>query len=312
MGNRGAWGTAVGVLATVVLAAGCESSGTASPVTSKATTTTTTTPVSLPPGEYQVLLDEADRVIAAVADRFAGTLALTDYTALTKEFRDVLEAQATVLDKQVPPSAVGEQHREVVKGLRVASEYATSVTFSGSPTDSCGLPTRVTPVQLDGLRLSTMETSKLKTRAAALTGKGYKFGSFVALVERPLALPAEQSRRAGNGEMVLRNGPRGRGVLKVINSDESDVAVAVMTGTPPTPQSMVYVRAGATARVTGVGGGYEVFFKTGADWDPAARGFTRDCAFQKFDQPFGANESWEITLKKRVGGNASTSAAPNF
>ena len=55
---------------------------------------------------------------------------------------------------------------------------------------------------------------------------------------------------------------------------------------------------------------YNIFTAGGEDWDNAKKGFTRDCAFSKFDDDFAFSSSgdrWTITLEQVVGGNASTS-----
>jgi hypothetical protein len=62
-------------------------------------------------------------------------------------------------------------------------------------------------------------------------------------------------------------------------------------------------------------GTYEVFFTTGNDWDDVNQRFTRDCSFEKFDDPveFTTRDLedsieysiWELSLAT-LGGNAPT------
>jgi hypothetical protein len=67
------------------------------------------------------------------------------------------------------------------------------------------------------------------------------------------------------------------------------------------------VKAGRRATITRIGGGYSVYFKTGKGWNSRVHQFSSNCSFQKFDQPFGRNESWQIGLQPTTFGNASTS-----
>ncbi|MEV0291528.1 MULTISPECIES: hypothetical protein [unclassified Kribbella] len=75
---------------------------------------------------------------------------------------------------------------------------------------------------------------------------------------------------------------------------------------------MTYVRAGQEASVKGIRGGYVLYFKSGTAWNGKTRQFTKSCSFQKFDQPFSANQGWRISLKPTIGGNASTSEVDGY
>ena len=70
--------------------------------------------------------------------------------------------------------------------------------------------------------------------------------------------------------------------------------------------------------MTGVNDGtYNIFFTGGADWDAGARAFTRDCAFQQFEDRLAFRtertstqirwSTWKITLQPVAGGTARTS-----
>lgn len=101
--------------------------------------------------------------------------------------------------------------------------------------------------------------------------------------------------------------------LRVDNGGNADVAVSIVTGgKPASPHIMTYVRSGQVATVSGIRGGYQLYFKSGSDWNPKTRRFTKGCSFRKFDQQFGSNEVWEITLKPVIGGNASTSEVGGY
>jgi hypothetical protein len=80
------------------------------------------------------------------------------------------------------------------------------------------------------------------------------------------------------------------------------------------PLLSVYVRGGATSRVTGVRDGvYRVYYTKGVDWDPHARTFTRQCAFERFDGTFDfkttatQSTAWTVGLEPATGGNVNAS-----
>jgi hypothetical protein len=68
----------------------------------------------------------------------------------------------------------------------------------------------------------------------------------------------------------------------------------------------MYVQAKKTATVYRIGGGYQLYVKSGKDWNPKRRQFSSDCSFKKFDQPFSKNQGWEVQLQASVLGNASS------
>jgi hypothetical protein len=75
----------------------------------------------------------------------------------------------------------------------------------------------------------------------------------------------------------------------------------------------VYVRGGGKAKVGGIRDGtYEIVWTEGRDWDNSLHAFTRDCAFQRFEDPFSYTttprtyQTQTITLRPVVGGNART------
>ncbi|MEU8899104.1 hypothetical protein [Nocardia sp. NPDC048505] len=120
------------------------------------------------------------------------------------------------------------------------------------------------------------------------------------------------NRRGAHGSIVQQNGLNGRGTLRIENGNSADFAVVVTNRDPKTPQATIYVHGNSEATLDGIAGTYYVYLKTGTDWDQATLNFTRARQFQKFDDPFDANSSWEITLQPSVAGNASTSDVPAF
>ena len=85
-------------------------------------------------------------------------------------------------------------------------------------------------------------------------------------------------------------------------------------GKNPKPVFTVYVRSKGSFTAKGIRSGtYRIYTASGADWNAAKKGFTRDCSFSKFDDTFKFTTTsvsasiWTVTLTPVVGGNASTS-----
>jgi hypothetical protein len=120
--------------------------------------------------------------------------------------------------------------------------------------------------------------------------------------------PASEQVRPDNGDVLVRRGAEGMGRLKITNGTTKDVAISIVgNGQPPgSPQAMVYLRATQSTTVNRISGAYHLYFKSGTDWDADRRQFRSDCSFKKFDQTFGKNQSWQVNLQPRPGGNAAT------
>jgi hypothetical protein len=121
------------------------------------------------------------------------------------------------------------------------------------------------------------------------------------------------NRRAPNGQVLQRDGKRGSGLLRITNGSDEDAVVAVVSGGDAKhPQASIYVRAGSSARLTGLSGTYSVYFKSGYDWDAKQGGFTRGCEYESFLELFTPDSNWKIDLHKTEDGNALTSEVPAF
>jgi len=144
--------------------------------------------------------------------------------------------------------------------------------------------------------------------AKADAAHAYKIGIFLP------APVAEQNRRLGNGTFVKKGTRNGSGKLKIDNSGATeDAAISVVPANTKASAFTVYVTAGQTYTVSGVKDGtYQIYLTTGTDWDPAAPGFSRKCAFEKFADSFQFTTTsrqytqWTITLQASTGGNAQT------
>ena len=103
--------------------------------------------------------------------------------------------------------------------------------------------------------------------------------------------PEPTDSRPANGDVVIRTGAGGNGALRVKNGSATDVAVSIVTpGKPPSkPHIMLYVQSKKTATVYRIGGCYNLYVKSGKDWNPKRRQFSSDCSFKSFDQSFSRN-----------------------
>jgi hypothetical protein len=152
-------------------------------------------------------------------------------------------------------------------------------------------------------------TATLAVPQTQLKALGLKFGSSL-----PDLGPEPADVRPSNGDIVVRTGAGGSGRLRVKNGTSQDVAVAVVKtgGVPSKPHVLMYVQAKKTATINRIGGGYNLYFKSGKDWNPKRRQFSSDCSFSKFDQGFGKNQGWQVDLQPSVLGNAPTSETDPF
>jgi len=172
-----------------------------------------------------------------------------------------------------------------------------------SDSDQTELNARCGGVAYTSQKVQRKLRADLNGAIVPLTRLKLKFGGSL-----PDAGPEPKVVRPSNGEILVRSGAAGSGRLKVTNGTANDVAVSIVTdGKPPgEPHVMAYIQAGKVATITQVGGAYHIYFKTGTDWNPTRRQFGAGCAFQKFDQPFGRNEGWQVNLEPTLGGNAKT------
>ncbi|MFC0109949.1 hypothetical protein [Kibdelosporangium aridum] len=300
---------ALTVLTTGVLLVSCSAEAPSSVTAPPPPTTTTSTPVPLTQQEYQAALTAADQALAAAmaAIQAAGSVEALD--TARDAFAVSIATEDSKLAKLLPPTALARSHQSMRTALSTMLSSVQSADVTTAPkADRCGTVQPHLPAAKENVNAS------VRSREAdfkELTTAGYQFGSFIP-APAP-APPAQQTRRAANGKVLLKVGPRGRGRLKIKNAAASDVAISVVTsGDPAKPQAMIYVHASSEATLTGISGTYQVYFKTGEDWDDGRKGFTRDCGYEKFDQTFDQKSDWQISLEKSTLGNASTSDVPPF
>ncbi|WNV84227.1 hypothetical protein [Umezawaea sp. Da 62-37] len=259
------------------------------------------------PAEYQAALTKFDEAVRPALERVGAAGADVDFGAAQQELAEVLDAQSSLLTGVVPPNGVAGAHRSLAGGLSIAAISIRTMVVAAAAPNSCGITVPTLPaakVELDD-KVRDLGTTYFEP----LTTLGFRIGSFVP---PPLAAVQQEERRAGNGEVVLRNGGQGPGTLKITNGTPGDIAVSVVSGDPSNPQVTVYVQGSSDASVSGIAGDYEVYFKSGVDWDAGRNGFTRDCSFEKFDDLFTGESDWSIDLQATPAGNASTSDVPAF
>lgn len=269
--------------------------------------TTSSSPAPLTTADYQAELAKFDEAVRPALDKVHAAGSNADFNTAQQDMVAVLDKQTTALRKLVPPADAGSAHTSLTSGLVIASTGVRGVSLAEEKANSCG----VTVPALPGAKKAVdQEIRSLgETYLAPMAVRGFQVGSFVP---PPAAAEVVQERRAGNGEVVLRNGGQGPGRLDVNNGSAGDIAVSVVSGDPSNPQVVVYVHGSATASVTGISGDYEVYFKSGKDWDSGRNGFTRDCSYEKFDDLFTGDSNWSIDLQASLAGNASTSDVPAF
>ncbi|ADB35530.1 hypothetical protein Kfla_6533 [Kribbella flavida DSM 17836] len=285
--------------------------------TSSATTTSVPTasapasapsaPASTPAGpvtgaQYQAQLAEADRRIAAEVRGLTGANSATNLQNAILSLSERLTTEATMLGAlQVQPH-VAAAHKTLQTRLRAA---ATAL----SAHDTVGTDAKCGGVVYTSQTVQRKLTADLTAAVTPLAKLGLRFGTSLPKVE-----PEPADQRPSNGDVLVRSGPRGSGRLQVKNGTAQDVAVAVVTdGKPPAkPHLLVYVQAKKTATISRIGGQYHLYAKSGTDWNPKRRQFSKDCSFLKFDQGFGRNEGWRVDLQPSALGNASTSDVAPF
>ncbi|GLX01197.1 hypothetical protein [Microtetraspora sp. NBRC 16547] len=259
----------------------------------------------LTPEAYQVELDAAGR---PVADALRDISKARTLKSLGQRVQRAQKAVATAADRLGPlrpPAEIGTEHADYLAALRAMDGRLDEV---GQAVDGRSLCTASSVLSRLG---KSREFGDLKEAGADLAGGGDYRGGLVEFTP-----PKERNRRLGNGTILVSSIRGGRGGLTVKNGTAGDSVVTLVLGKRKAVS--VYVRKKSTAKVSNIKDGkYRVFFTSGVDYDRAARSFTRNCTFQKFDDPLPYKtvytatqirwDDWTLTLNKVVGGNASTS-----
>ena len=118
---------------------------------------------------------------------------------------------------------------------------------------------------------------------------------------RPATGPiAEFGVNSGQGELLIKNGTDGDGVVVLTTIDDS-------------PTQAVYIRAGDSYDITGMRDGkYRLYFAKGDGWDAGRKQFNRDVTRQRFEDTWSlkprtrSTPAYEVTLYGVANGNAAT------
>ncbi|MFE2843001.1 hypothetical protein ACFXKS_05525 [Streptomyces scopuliridis] len=250
-------------------------------------------------GALDTTLDPLDKALRAV-DR------ASEGRALERALGTASTAAATAaggLETAGTPDDAVTGNAALAASLRDLSQ---SLADAGAGEGRCATSPRVELGAADGPR-------RVREASTTLTGLGYPVRLKLPRTEKP------QHRRLGNGAFVKDARPGGLGRLTVKNGTDSDAVVSLTRGKKTA--FTVYIRKGASTTVRRVGdGSYTVYFTSGSDWNASKKSFTRDCAFEKFDdtadfrtvQVSGGTQYTVLTfsLARTIGGNATTSEVP--
>ncbi|MDT3446379.1 MULTISPECIES: hypothetical protein [unclassified Pseudofrankia] len=261
--------------------AGCSGEGVPSPRPSASASPTPLAPKT-PPGltpisraDFQKALSDVDAALGPGFGAVGGAQTPSDLSGALGAVALNLGVQADALDRLRPPLPSVTATKQLAAALRSLSKDLTAVATDADIQRVCtgasGMPHVANSPGADAFRLAFLAL------ITANPGHPYTFGAFL-----PGAGP-DPNRRPGNG--ALPGGRRGGyGKLTVDNQRTVDTVVKIMSGGDLI--RAIYVQAGAQATVDAMPNGtYEAFYTSGTDWDDGGRRFTRDCEFEKFDDP---------------------------
>jgi hypothetical protein len=260
------------------------------------------------PETYRQALAAAGAPVSAALAGLAGTTALAVLSDRLARAEQATGAAADQLDQVSPPGDVLSEHLDLVQALRVLDSDLGEVRAAVDGHQLCAAGAVLARLgKLEGLSAVREASATLAARSGA---QGYKLD-----IAAP-PTPAEQNRRLPNGSFVRPGIRSGKGELTIDNGSDEDTLVTLAVG--GRPSISVYVHTHARTKVTGIrDGAYQLYFTTGADWDPRARAFTRDCGFERFDDTFKFTTTrsatqiqwttWSVSLEPVVGGTARTS-----
>ncbi|MFF4776896.1 hypothetical protein ACFY05_28935 [Microtetraspora fusca] len=260
---------------------------------------------ALTPEAYQV---ELDAVGVPVGDALRDIAKARTFKSLGQRVRraqNAVESAAERLGPLRPPAEIDTEHTDYLAALRAMNGKLDEL---GQAVDDRSLCTASSVLGRLG---KSGEFGGLKEAGADLAGGGDYKGGLIKFTP-----PKERNRRLGNGTILASGIRGGRGTLTVKNGSSGDSVVTLVLGKKKAVS--VYVRKRSTAKVTNIKDGkYRVYYTSGSDYDRAVRGFTHNCAFQKFDDSLSFKttytatqirwSNWTLTLNKVIGGNAPTS-----
>lgn len=294
----------VATLTLAVLLAGCaagqkgeaETAPGTSAVAETAPGTAAETAAPLSPAEY---LEALTAAVEPVREALAGIEAAKKYRALRTSVSKAERAAsgaAETLAELAPPRDAAAAHDLLVGGLGQLARALGNAAEAVDARGLCGSPSVLA-------RLGAAKgAERLRSATRELRAAGYEVEAFAP---RAVPMPA---RRLETGAFLVPIASPGGGVLEVENGLALDAVAVLVRGKERV--ASVYVRRNHELRIEGIPAGtYRIYFTVGADWDQKLEGFTRQCRFQRFDDPveFTSSTGYRITLHPVLGGAAPTS-----
>jgi hypothetical protein len=259
------------------------------------------------PEQYQLALTSTDGALAASWRKLSQARTPATVRNAADALALAVQSEAEKLGELTPPDQVTAAHSQLVTALEAFSERLSAGSTEDVCSGSSAAPRLSKESALNQVRAAAQAV------AAADPAHPYRVGTWV-----PKA-GTEPKRRLSNGKYLKRTVSNGSGQLRIKNGGSADAVVSIVAGNGKQPAIVVYVRGKQNFTVRGVRDGtYRVFLTSGADWDAPAKTFSRDCAFERFDDTFKFQTTsttftiWEITVQAVSGGNASaTSVSPD-
>ncbi|MEU4625696.1 hypothetical protein AB0G04_37700 [Actinoplanes sp. NPDC023801] len=257
----------------------------------------------LDPASFQSALDAADKQLADGINKLRQATTPKAVSSAADALATTVSSQSSSLSALTPPEGAGTAHRDLVDALSALEDDMTAVSSSADSRNVCtGGSASAELSRAEGA--ADLRTA-ITALAAADPAAKYRFGSFLPGPTK------DQNRRKPNGSYITRT-TGGSGQLKIDNGNNVDTVVNLVKVGSKKPAVSVYVRGSkkvTTGRIKD--GTYQVYTSSGADWD--GKRFARNCQFSKFDSNMKFKTTsrqftiWEIGLKTRLGGNASSS-----
>ncbi|WP_261566148.1 hypothetical protein [Frankia gtarii] len=315
--GRRVLGTGIATLALLWAAAACGGDdATGVPAVSSSTfapapsPSPSPTPTGVTSAVYQQVLTALDAALTPDLGAVSGAQTPPDLSKALRTAATDLRTQRTTLENTDPPARARAAHGQLVAALLAlgtdldtlrdeADRQALCTGSSGGRRASAG----------NGAHLTRLAVAAL---AAADPANPYRVGAFL-----PAGQP-DQTRRPDNGSVGPgRRG--GYGKLTVKAPPSQDAVVKLTEGGARVRN--IFIRSGSSATVDGLPNGkFDVYYTLGEDWDTDAARFTRNCAFNKFDDgvTFTTRNlstsieytTYELTLFDVAGGTATSVPIP--
>jgi hypothetical protein len=252
------------------------------------------------PEEYQQALTTLDSSLTEGMRKLTAARTAPTVRNAADAMALAVDAQTEKLRAMAPPEAVAAAHDRLVTALEGLSAALTSGSTEGVCSGSSAAPRISREAAVNELRAAA------RALGAADPAHAYRVGTSLPKVAK------DPNRRLSNGRYLKRTASNGSGQLKIKNGGRTDGVISIVPGKAKQPTVTVYVRGKQNFTVRGVRDGtYHIFVTSGTDWDSAARTFSRDCTFARFDDPFKFSTTsttytiWEVTVSAVAGGNAT-------